>query len=92
MVQVLYKGDVNPARVNIGDMIIENWGTGEIRDIPAHLVGRLLVQSYFVLANKEEKVIKQPDINFDLNNDGKIDGKDGILAGKVLSKIYKKNK
>jgi len=58
MVKIRYTGDINPCKVKIANGFINDWHTGEIKEINDAFAHKLLVQTYFELIDGE--VIKAP--------------------------------
>lgn len=74
-----YKAKIDFLWYRIGDIVNEDKELAE--NIKAWLSQNLI-----------EEVGKEPELDLDLNNDGKIDKKDATIASKVMNRVRKRKK
>jgi len=95
--EIKYVGHMKDCRIKVGSSTFKGWKKDEVKDVSENIADILLKNDNFIKADnksaKKKKVVEEPkekeEIDFDLNDDGVVDGKDISIAGKVLANAKK---
>ena len=90
--RIIYNGDRSPVNVKIKNLLIGAWSRGDIRELDEWHAKKLLRdnKNFSEVGDKkleDKKVVEEPkekELEFDINQDGKVDDEDYSLAAKVL--------
>jgi signal recognition particle GTPase len=67
--KVKYHGNISPCKVKVKGIILKDWVTGEIREVPEHIGYELIQNLYFKQVDKKNKKQKKQEIKVEVQEE-----------------------